>query len=126
MIQNYRAFWVNGVLKQSLRGTSFITLGLDERQDVVADFLVLKPPSIRKKIQPLSPGTTITEIYDHSGGELLILGEAGSGKTTLLLELARNLLDRAERDETAPIPVILPLSSWTEKQLPLRNGSLRS
>ena len=73
----------------------------------------------KKRIQPLSPGTTITEIYDHSGGELLILGEAGSGKTTLLLELARNLLDRAERDETAPIPVILPLSSWTEKQLPL-------
>jgi hypothetical protein len=36
-----------------------------------------------------------------------------------LLELARTLLDRAEQDETAPIPVVLLLSSWAEKQLPL-------
>ncbi len=119
MIQKVRAFWINGVLKQSLRGASFITLGLDERQDAVASAWSSMRQQGEKQIQPLAAGTTITKIYELAGGELLILGEAGSGKTTLLLELARNLLDRAERDERAPIPVILPLSSWTEKQLPL-------
>ncbi len=53
------------------------------------------------------------------GGELLILGEPGSGKTTLLLELARDLLDRAQQDESHPIPTIFHLSSWAEEELPL-------
>ncbi len=119
MIQKVRAFWVHGVLSQSLRGGSFIALGLDERQDAVASSWSLAHHPSEKYDQSLAPGTTITDIYDQSGGELLILGEAGSGKTTLLLELARNLLDRAERDESGLIPVVLPLSSWTEKQQPL-------
>jgi predicted NACHT family NTPase len=50
---------------------------------------------------------------------LLILGAPGAGKTTLLLMLARELLDRAERDAGHPIPVIFNLSSWAEKRLSL-------
>jgi DNA polymerase III delta prime subunit len=51
---------------------------------------------------------------------LLILGEQpGSGKTTLLLELARDLLERAKADKEDRIPVVLMLSSWSIKQLPL-------
>jgi eukaryotic-like serine/threonine-protein kinase len=50
---------------------------------------------------------------------LLILGEPGSGKTTLLLELARDLLDRAEGDASQPIPVVFPLSTWAESRKPL-------
>jgi DNA polymerase III delta prime subunit len=53
------------------------------------------------------------------GGELLILGAPGSGKTTLLLELARDLLERAEQDEQHPLPVVFNLSSWATKQQPL-------
>ena len=51
--------------------------------------------------------------------QLLILGAPGSGKTTLLLELARDLLDRAVRDPTHPIPVVFPLSTWAESRRPL-------
>ena len=53
------------------------------------------------------------------GGSLLILGAPGSGKTTLLLELARDLLTRAEQDKEQPIPVVFPLSTWAEQRLPL-------
>lgn len=61
----------------------------------------------------------ILDVFDEVGGALLILGAPGTGKTTLLLELARDLLDRAEHDPTHPIPVVFPLSSWAERRLPL-------
>ncbi|HZR43271.1 MAG TPA: NACHT domain-containing protein, partial [Ktedonobacteraceae bacterium] len=125
MIQKVRTYWVHGVLKQSLHGASFLSVGLDERPDVIAS-----PWSARlsqsvtvhqSKHQPqsLTPATSITEIYDQAGGEVLILGEPGSGKTTLLLELTRHLLDRAEHNELAPIPVVFLLASWAEKRLPI-------
>jgi serine/threonine protein kinase len=120
MIQKVRTFWISGVLEPSLYETPFITPELRERQDAVNT----PWPSMAQQAQKhhpavLSSSTSITEIYDQSGGELLILGEAGSGKTTLLLQLARTLLDRAEQDESTPIPVIFPLSSWPEQQLPI-------
>jgi hypothetical protein len=58
-------------------------------------------------------------VFDGLDSELLILGEPGSGKTTMLLELTRTLLDRAERDETLPMPIVFPLASWAAKRLPL-------
>src|SRR6266487_6412655 len=72
-----------------------------------------------QSIHPLSFSTSIVQIYDNAGGELLILGEPGSGKTTLLLELTRELLSRATKDETHPIPVVFNLSSWAVKRQPL-------
>ncbi|MBV9227707.1 MAG: NACHT domain-containing protein, partial [Chloroflexi bacterium] len=69
--------------------------------------------------QRLPAGTRITQVYDNAGGELLILGEPGSGKTTLLLTLARDLLERAEQDESHPMPVVFNLSSWATRQQPI-------
>jgi len=68
---------------------------------------------------PLPPGTSIAQAYDDAGQGLLILGEPGAGKTTLLLDLARELLTRAQGDPLQPIPVIVNLSSWATKQPPL-------
>jgi hypothetical protein len=56
---------------------------------------------------------------DEHEGELLILGNPGSGKTTVLLDLARTLLDRAEQDDSIPIPVLFQLASWAVKRRPL-------
>jgi DNA polymerase III delta prime subunit len=50
---------------------------------------------------------------------LLLLGAPGTGKSTSLRELARELLLRAEQDPTHPLPVIINLSSWATKKLPL-------
>src|SRR5437588_4078756 len=119
MLAKVRAFWITDVLEKSLLRENFIALGLSEEPDVIANpwQLVLQQPT-----QPpllLTPTTSITQVYDDAGGELLILGEPGSGKTTLLLELASDLLNRAEGDEKHPIPVVFNLSSWVEKRQPL-------
>jgi hypothetical protein len=65
--------------------------------------------------------TSIIQAYEDAGQHLLMLGETGAGKTTLLLELASELLTRAEGDPTLPIPVILNLSSWTNQQSSLES-----
>ncbi len=119
MLQKVRTFWITGVLEPSLHGAPLITPELHERHDAVAHPWTPSPYQKQKDSPVLAAGTSISEIYDQAGGELLILGEAGTGKTTMLLHLARHLLDRAEQDESAPIPVVFQLSSWEEKQLPL-------
>jgi DNA polymerase III delta prime subunit len=116
MLEKVQAFWIKGVLEQSLHGAALIALGLHEQPDAVANpwSLVIQQPD--QSARPLPPGTRITQVYDDGGGELLILGEPGSGKTTLLLELARDLLDRAQKDDTHLMPVVLNLSSWAVKR----------
>jgi transcriptional regulator with XRE-family HTH domain len=71
--------------------------------------------------QPLPPGTSILEVYEASERELLILGEPGAGKSTMLLHLAQTLAQRAEQEETHPLPVILRLSSWAKQQSALED-----
>ncbi len=119
MLAKVRTFWINGVLEESLHGAARIVLGLSEQRDAVANpwRLILQQPNQPPSSLPL--GTHITQVYDRVNGELLILGEPGSGKTTLLLELTRDLLDRAQKDDTHPIPVVFNLSSWAVKRQPL-------
>jgi len=119
LLRKVRAFWIAGVLEHSLHGAALVALGLQEQPDAVANpwQLVLQHPAGAS--HPLPTDTRITQVYDAADGELLILGAPGSGKTTLLLELARDLLDRAERDEHHPLPVVFNLSSWAMKQQPL-------
>ncbi len=119
LLAKVRAFWITGVLQHSLHGAALIALGLREQPDAVANpwHLVMESPN--EPARALPPGTHIAQAYDEAVGELLILGEPGSGKTTLLLELARTLLDRAEREERHPMPVIFNLSSWANKRQPI-------
>jgi serine/threonine protein kinase len=119
LLQRVRSFWITGVLEQSLHGAVLLTLGLQEQPDAVANPWRLIIQESKQASTPLPAGTRITEVYDQTGGELLILGEPGAGKTTLLLELARDLLKRSEQERTHPIPVVFNLSSWTRKQQPL-------
>ncbi|UBU12838.1 NACHT domain-containing protein [Nonomuraea gerenzanensis] len=58
------------------------------------------------------PGTGIAEAFDQADRAMLVLGLPGSGKTTLLLRLADELLDRAEADADAPLPLFLELADW--------------
>ncbi|GAC1355035.1 MAG: hypothetical protein NVSMB38_34760 [Ktedonobacteraceae bacterium] len=119
LLAKVRAFWITDVLEHSLYGAGLIALGLQEQAEAVAKpwRLVLQQPGLTP--QRLPAGTHITQTYDDAGGALLILGEPGSGKTTLLLELARALLDRAEQDDTHPMPVVFSLSSWAATQQPI-------
>ena len=119
LLRRVRSLWIDGVLEHSLHGAALLALGLHEQPDAIANpwQLALQFPDATS--HPLQPETRVTQVYDDANGELLILGAPGSGKTTLLLELARDLLERAEHDEEQPMPVIFNLSSWSMRQQPL-------
>lgn len=114
MLRNVRAFWIDGVLEKSLHGVALLELGLMARGDAVDNPWEMVLRQHDSADEPLPQDTRILDVYDRSGGALLLLGEPGSGKTTTLLELARDLLDRAVRDPQHPIPVVFNLSSWAE------------
>jgi DNA polymerase III delta prime subunit len=120
MLQKVRDFWIKGVLEKSLHDVALIELGMEYKPDAVQHpwEMVLKQPD--QPARSIPSGTKIIEVFDELGGELLILGEPGSGKTTMMLELARDLVIRAEQDESHPIPVVFNLSSWATKRQSLK------
>jgi Cdc6-like AAA superfamily ATPase len=119
MLTAVRKFWVEGVLEHSLHGAALIELGMEEKKEAVHypwDMVLQRPNQPNRQ---LLPGTKMIDMFDQAGRSLLILGEPGSGKTTMLLELARQTIERAEKDLAQPIPVVFNLSSWAEKQFSL-------
>lgn len=122
MIKKVRDFWVHDVLHDSLYKAVLIDLGMEYKPYEVTypwkSFFKETKVEIRTEI-PIS--TTVENIFDEQNGELLILGTPGSGKTTTLLHLAEILLNRAESNETLPIPVVFNLSSWTEQKIEFDN-----
>ncbi len=121
MLKRVHATWIAGVLEQSLHGAALIVLGLEEKVDVLDNPWRLLMQEVDRPPQLLPEGTRIIEVHNAIEGGLLILGEPGAGKTTLLLDLARDLLNRAQTSENAPIPVVFNLSSWAKKQPSLSN-----
>ena len=115
MIRRLRRSY-SDLMSQSLQGVTWLELGIATKPDAVqnATHLLLHIPN--RATQHLPSGTSIKEVYDEAEHELLILGEPGAGKSTLLLDLAQKLLVQAEQDQTQPLPVILPLSSWAVKR----------
>jgi predicted NACHT family NTPase len=93
-----RKIWIDDYLKHSLDNLARLELGLEENPDAVSrpwDLIVQQP---NRAPRPLPPGQAMGSIFNELGQALLILGAPGAGKTTLLLELARDLLGRAEQD----------------------------
>ncbi|MGH2707765.1 MAG: NACHT domain-containing protein, partial [Actinomycetota bacterium] len=118
MLRRVRSRWITGVLDQSLDKETRLRLGLARRLDAAPQSEMLRRRSSHEA-QPLPAGAEVRTVFDQVGGGLLLLGPPGSGKTTALLELARDLLDKAEADPTQPMPVIFNLSSWAMRRPPL-------
>ncbi|NER26848.1 MAG: NACHT domain-containing protein [Symploca sp. SIO1C4] len=114
LLNKVRNAWIKGVLEKSLHGQVMIALGLEERLNMVESPAALVWETSNQHQQTLPLGTKVIDQFDELGigRTLLILGEPGSGKTITLLELARDLINRAERDVNLPMPVVLNLSSW--------------
>ena len=53
------------------------------------------------------------------GEQLAILGEPGSGKTVCLLTLLEHLLQTAQDNDAAPLPVVFECSEWDGRELSL-------
>jgi eukaryotic-like serine/threonine-protein kinase len=119
MIIRVRNRWIAGVLEQLLTHEVSICLGLTRRPEAIQrlDRMITRQPGQQSELLPTA--TPVSTLFNQLGGGLLILGAPGSGKTTALLELARDLLDKAENDERQPIPVVFNLSSWAVRRLPL-------
>src|SRR3954469_14227073 len=119
MLEKVKKTWIDGYLKDSLHNLARIDLDLEERPSTVSSpwDLILQRPGRNR--EPVPAGQPISAIFNDVGRSLLILGDPGSGKTTLLLELARDLLERAEQHVDHPIPVVFHLSSWAVRRSPL-------
>ncbi|GCE11156.1 toll/interleukin-1 receptor domain-containing protein [Tengunoibacter tsumagoiensis] len=120
LMKRVRATWIDGLLNQSLQQATWLELGLQEQPDAVENPWDLLVQELDEGTRSLPAGTSISQVYDQAEGRLLILGAPGAGKTTLLLQLAKTLLERAERDALHPVPVVFVLSSWAQKRLPLQ------
>src|ERR1041385_9471095 len=94
-----------------------LQLGLSLAPDAV-DYLLRLPPEPDVAIPP---GTSLRELYDLLGHQMLLLGEPGAGKTTFLLDLARSLLDDAWGSPRERVPVVFRLPSWAIDQLPIED-----
>jgi GTPase SAR1 family protein len=119
MLQRVRDSWIKGVLEQSLYNVARIELSLEEQPDAVEHPWNLIVQEQGSAPRSLPHGVRMSHVFDELGQALLILGAPGAGKTTLLLELANDLLDRAEQDADHPIPVVFNLSSWAVQRKPL-------
>jgi len=109
------------VIEQSLQGAAWMELGLAHQPAAVQNATTLLLHHAHRPEQLLPPGTSLTQVYEEAAHELLILGEPGAGKSTLLQQLAQQLVARAEQDDTQPLPVLLPLSSWAVTRPPLQD-----
>jgi len=66
--------------------------------------------------EPLESDTTPGQVFADAGGRLLVVGKGGSGKSVFLVRLAGHLVREAERDDTAPVPVVFHLSTWRRSE----------
>jgi hypothetical protein len=119
LLNKVRNYWIKGPLEKSLYNRLKIELELEERLDAI-EFVRETPERL---CQILEPGTKAISKFDElgEGRTLLILGEPGSGKTITLLEIAQELIERAEKDPELPIPVVFNLSSWNREKWTMKD-----
>lgn len=119
LLNKVRNYWIKGVLEKSLYNRLKIQVDLEERLDAI-EFVRETPERL---CQTLAPGTRAIAKFDElgEGRTLLILGKPGSGKTTTLLEIAQELIERAEKYPELPIPVVFNLSSWNREKWTMKD-----
>ena len=114
MLKHIRKDWLEGVLEPARSFHALMALGIQHHARLVAspwDSVVQRG---ERRDTRTSTSNHILDVFDSANGSLLILGEPGAGKTITLLQLADELVGRAETNPRCLIPVVLNLSSWDE------------
>ena len=117
LLKKVKDFWIEGFLKPSLYDKTAINLDFKNRPDLVLrpfESIEEIPVELDKSFEELQQTDILKQI--GQGKTLLILGEPGTGKTIALLQIAQNIIQRAEPDSSQPIPVVFNLSSWTKQR----------
>ncbi|HEU4559381.1 MAG TPA: NACHT domain-containing protein [Longimicrobium sp.] len=125
LMERVRQRWVRNVLEDSVHRASLLELGMRAVPSMVDGPGALILEAVGHDNDVLPPGTPVTRVFQQVERTLLILGEPGAGKTTTLLTLARDLIEQAESDALAPIPVVLNLSSWARSRKPVYDWAVR-
>ncbi|MBD2535132.1 hypothetical protein H6G97_39270 [Nostoc flagelliforme FACHB-838] len=113
-------------LRQSLHNAVLINLDKESQfQQVKRPWNAERKIGL-KPVEALPESTTILSVFDSQevAGKLLILGAPGSGKTTAQVELAQELIQRAEEQPDYPVPVLFNLSSWKDDRQSITNWLL--
>lgn len=114
LLDRVERFWIDGVLEDSLDGLPFVPVGLRAKEAVDAGTAFVSGVARKTTTEALP------QLFERADEALLILGAAGSGKTTAMLGLARQLVEDARLDPLRPVPLMLNLASWVEKEDALR------
>ena len=101
--------WIVDVLGSSFAGAPRLDLDRQTRPDLTGT----RARGPGSAPGPVPAAKTAIKIFDDAGGRLLLIGAPGSGKTVFLLELAQDLIARAEADPVVPVPVVFNLASWS-------------
>lgn len=111
-LNKVRNAWIKGVLNKSLPSQAMLNMRLVEHPKMVQTPAELS--ELASSGYPLPTGTQISDYFEQLGlgRSLLLLGKPGAGKTIALLNLAQTLIDCAENNVYAPMPVVLNLSDW--------------
>lgn len=118
LLNQVEDFWIKGFLTHSLHGAVMIELGIKENRELIGyPWIIIDKISEEGDHSSLNENNIFDAISAYEHG-LLIVGEPGSGKTTILLELAKKYINNAREEKSAPIPVILNLTSWTKYHKP--------
>ncbi|HEX5758347.1 MAG TPA: CHAT domain-containing protein [Thermoanaerobaculia bacterium] len=113
LLRKVRQFWIEGVLERALERSARLDLAMEVVGGATASPFGEVAEASAAGAAAVPAGRPIPEVFEELGGSLLVLGEPGSGKTITLLELARDLLVRAEKDPACPVPVLFDLASWS-------------
>ncbi len=118
LLRRMRSRWIGQRLTGSLFAGRKLDLSFKQLRGCVLHDRSPDVPAGEYTI-PLTDGeNSIVDLYKTSCEQLLILGDPGSGKTNQLLKLLDYLLQEAERDPVAPVPVVFELHKW-RKGMPL-------
>ena len=114
LIEKMDRFWVNSHLTPLHEQHHYIQLRL---QTQTHPNLIDHPWADVLETKSNPAPANIQTAFHNADRALLILGAPGAGKTISLIELAKALLHCARQDPSQPVPVLLNLNGWAEKEL---------